>query len=121
MSATLTALRGQMAQRGWHIYVLPRTDEHQSEYLGIADERVKFVSGFSGSSALAVITHTEALLWTDSRYFLQAEKELTEGWAMRKLLEGEKKWFEHVVENYPKDSVVGIDPRLLTAGMGLAI
>jgi hypothetical protein len=36
---------------------------------------------------------------------------------MRKLLEGEKKWFEHITENYPKDSVVGVDPRLLTAGI----
>jgi Xaa-Pro aminopeptidase len=106
-----------MTQRGWQIYVLPRTDEHQSEYIGISDERVKFVSGFSGSSAITVITLTEALLWTDSRYFLQADKELTEGWAMRKLLEGEKTWFEHIVENYPKDAVVGVDPRLLTAGI----
>jgi Xaa-Pro aminopeptidase len=54
------------------------------------------VSGFSGSCAFALITLTEALLWTDSRYFLQAEKELKEGWAMRKILEGEKKWFEHI-------------------------
>lgn len=35
---------------------------------------------------------------------------------MRKQLEDVKKWFEHIVEKYPKDSVIGIDPRLLTAG-----
>lgn len=64
---------------------------------------------------------TEALLWTDSRYFLQAEKELADGWSMRKLLEEEKKWFEHIAENYPKGSVVGVDPRLLTAGKRLTI
>jgi Xaa-Pro aminopeptidase len=97
MTETLTALREQMKQRGLQIYVLPRTDEHQSEYIGPSDERVKFASGFSGSNALALITLTEALLWTDSRYFLQAEKELTEGWSMRKLLAEEKKWFEHVI------------------------
>ena len=90
-----------MTQRGLAVYVLPRTDEHQSEYLSPADERIKFASGFSGSNAIAVITLTEALLWTDCRYFLQAEKELFEGWKMHKLLEGEKKWFEHIVENYP--------------------
>ena len=42
---------------------------------------------------MAVVTMTKAALWTDSRYFLQAEKELQEGWEMRKLVEGEKKWF----------------------------
>lgn len=63
-----------MTQRGWAIYVLPRTDEHMSEYLGPVDDRVKFASGFSGSNAIAMITHTEAQLWTDCRYFLQAEK-----------------------------------------------
>jgi hypothetical protein len=36
------------------------------------------------------------LTWTDGRYFLQAEKELAEGWKLRKMLEDEKKWFEHI-------------------------
>ena len=68
----------------------------QSEYLCPCDERVAFISGFTGSNALALISQDEALLWTDGRYFLQAEKELTEGWSMRKMIESEKKWFEHI-------------------------
>ena len=52
--------------------MLPRTDEHQSEYLCPCDERVAFISGFTGSNAIAVISQTEALVWTDGRYFLQA-------------------------------------------------
>jgi Xaa-Pro aminopeptidase len=115
MSEQLIKVRELMSLRGWNIYLLPRTDEHQSEYIGPSDERVKFISGFSGSNAFAVISLSEALLWTDSRYFLQAEKELQEGWALRKLVEEEKKWFEHVVDNYPAATKIGVDPRLLTA------
>lgn len=55
-----------------------------------------FISGFTGSNGIALISKTEALLWTDGRYFLQAEKELHEGWKMKKLIAGEKKWFEHL-------------------------
>lgn len=121
MSEQLSKVRELMSLRGWSIYLLPRTDEHQSEYIGPSDERVKFISGFSGSNAFAVITLSEALLWTDSRYFLQAEKELQEGWALRKLVEEEKKWFEHVVDNYPTTSKIGVDPRLLTARICLAM
>jgi hypothetical protein len=46
---------------------------------------------------------------------LQAEKELYPTWTMKKLLVGEKKWFEHIVAFYPKESKIGIDPRLLSA------
>ena len=106
MAEILQQLREQMTQRGWAIYVLPRTDEHSSEYIGPSDERVKFISGFSGSNAITIISHSEALLWTDGRYFLQAEKELLEGWQMRKLIEGVKKWFEHITENYQNDSQI---------------
>lgn len=63
-----------MTAKGIDVYVLPKTDEHQSEYLCNCDERVAFISGFHGSNALVVVTQTEALMWTDGRYFLQAEK-----------------------------------------------
>jgi Xaa-Pro aminopeptidase len=58
------------------VYVLPRTDEHQSEYLCGEDERLAFLTGFTGSSGLAFISQIDAFVWTDSRYFLQAEAEL---------------------------------------------
>ena len=88
----------------------------QSEYLCPCDERVQFLSGFSGSNAIALISQEEALLWTDGRYFLQAEKELAEGWSMRKMIESEKKWFEHIAEKYPAKSKIEIDGRLISAG-----
>jgi Xaa-Pro aminopeptidase len=55
------------------------------------------------------------LLWTDGRYFLQAEQELYPTWTMKKMLAGEKRWFEHIIEFYPKGTKIGVDPRLLTA------
>ena len=74
MSAVLKKFRELMTVAGINVYVLPRTDEHQSEYLCPCDERVSFLSGFTGSNAIALISQDEALLWTDGRYFLQAEK-----------------------------------------------
>ncbi|VDN03846.1 unnamed protein product [Thelazia callipaeda] len=65
-------------------YLLPNTDAHQSEYICKRDSRVRFLSGFSGSNAFALITDQEALLWTDGRYFIQAGKELEPGWQLMK-------------------------------------
>jgi|JI9StandDraft_1071089.scaffolds.fasta_scaffold544124_1 Xaa-Pro aminopeptidase len=62
-----------------------------------------------------MVSQTEALLWTDSRYFIQAQQELGEGWGLKKMLPEEKKWFEYISEKYPKSSRVGFDPTLLTA------
>ena len=61
-----------MKDRNWDLYLLPRTDEHSSEEIAAEDQRVEFISGFSGSNATALISQKEALLWTDGRYFLQA-------------------------------------------------
>ena len=93
MAESVGKIRELMATRKWDLYLMPRTDEHQSEYIAPCDERVKFVSGFSGSNAIALISAKEALLWTDGRYFLQAEKELYPGWQLKKMVAGEKQWF----------------------------
>jgi Xaa-Pro aminopeptidase len=79
------------------------------------DERLAYVSGFTGSNGIALISKEEALVWTDGRYFLQAEKELLPGWSMKKMLAQEKKWFEHIAENYPKGTKISIDGRLISA------
>ena len=103
----------KVKQYAW--YVLPRTDEHQSEYICACDERVAFASGFTGSNAISIISQDEALLWTDGRYYLQAEKQLHEGWKMKKMQAGEKKWFEVIAEAYTEGATVGVDSRLITA------
>jgi Xaa-Pro aminopeptidase len=115
MDSTLSKLRELMKEKGIDVYVLPRTDEHQSEYLCACDERLAFISSFTGSNGLALISQKEALMWTDGRYFLQAEKELGEGWEMRKMGRGEQRWFEHIAKEYPKGTVVEIDGQLMSA------
>ena len=73
----LTALRSRMRANRVKAVVLYRTDAHQSEYLAPCDERVQALSGgFSGSNATTVVTDRKALLWTDSRYWIQARKQL---------------------------------------------
>ncbi len=57
-------------------YIIPSSDPHQSEYVADHWKSRQWVSNFSGSAGLVVITQTHAGLWTDSRYFLQAEQEL---------------------------------------------
>ena len=83
----------------------------KSEYLAPCDERIKFISGFSGSNGICVITASEALLWTDSRYYLQAEKQLEAGWKMMKWEAKAKTYFEWLSESSCKR--IGIDPSQL--------
>jgi len=60
-------------------------DSHMSEYLAPCDERIKYISGFSGSNGTCLTTEDQALMWTDGRYYLQAEKQLYDGWQMMTL------------------------------------
>ncbi|KAL8546727.1 hypothetical protein ACS0TY_006450 [Phlomoides rotata] len=62
--------------------VVRSEDYHQSECVSAMDKRHKFVSGFMSSSGLALITANKALLWTDGRYFLQAEHQLSNKWKL---------------------------------------
>jgi Xaa-Pro aminopeptidase len=69
-------LRAEMQKQKLAAYILPNTDPHGSEYIAPYWQSVKFLTGFSGSAATVVVTLKSAALWTDSRYFLQAEKQL---------------------------------------------
>ncbi|KAK3035251.1 hypothetical protein RJ639_033885 [Escallonia herrerae] len=84
MADTLSSLRSLMASHSppLHALIVPSEDYHQSEYVSARDKRRKFVSGFTGSAGLALVTMNEALLWTDGRYFLQAEQELSDQWKL---------------------------------------
>jgi Xaa-Pro aminopeptidase len=69
-------LRELMRQRGVAAYIIPSSDPHQSEYVAEHYAARAFMTGFTGSAGTAVITLKEAGLWTDGRYFIQAESEL---------------------------------------------
>lgn len=72
MSERLTRLRALMTEQKLDCYICFHGDNHNSEYLAPCDERIKFISGFSGSNGLCVVTQTDALMWTDGRYYLAA-------------------------------------------------
>ena len=56
-----------MINAGLDAFLVPSGDSHQSEYIAEADERLKWISGFSGSSGFAVVTKEKAAFWTDGR------------------------------------------------------
>lgn len=72
----LQALRTEMSKRNIAIYIVPTADFHESEYVGEYFTARKYMTGFTGSAGIAVITMTEAGLWTDGRYFVQAAAQL---------------------------------------------
>lgn len=72
----IATLRQQMIARNIDAYIIPTSDPHQSEYVASHWKSREWVSGFDGSSGTVVITKDHAGLWTDSRYFLQAEQQL---------------------------------------------
>lgn len=111
MSDPLDALRELMEAHSppLHALVVPSEDAHQSEYVAARDQRRQYVSGFTGSAGLALITRNEALLWTDGRYFLQAAQELSERWKLMRI--GEDPLVETwIADNLDKDAAIGVDP-----------
>lgn len=72
----LAALRSLMSERGADILLITSDDYHQSEYVGAFFKSRAWVSGFTGSAGTLVITNNEAKLFTDGRYYIQAERQL---------------------------------------------
>lgn len=116
----LKKLREEMAQRGIDIYVVPTSDFHDSEYVGEHFKARKFITGFTGSAGTAVITMTEAGLWTDGRYFVQAERQL-EGSTVtlyRMGEEGVPTVDEFLAEKLPENGCLGFDGRVIGGTWG---
>ena len=72
----LAALRHIMQRESWDAVVIPGSDPHSSEYLPARWQQRQFISGFTGSYGTFIITPSHAGLWTDTRYFIQFDKEL---------------------------------------------
>ena len=70
------AMRRFMKQRGIAAFIVVSSDPHSSEYVADCWKSREWISGFDGSAGTVVITHDNALLWTDSRYWLAAGKSL---------------------------------------------
>jgi Xaa-Pro aminopeptidase len=76
LSKKLTMIRNEMQKNGVDIYIVPSIDAHNSEYVPVHWQRRPWISNFTGSAGEAVITMDHAYLWTDGRYYSQANKEL---------------------------------------------
>mgnify|MGYP003042965931 CR=1 FL=1 len=89
LKQALMDLRNKMQENGLEAYLIPTSDAHQSEYLSKYDKTREYVSGFTGSAGSLLVLKDTAYLWTDGRYFLQAEKQL-EGSGINLCKMGEK-------------------------------
>lgn len=116
----LQALRAEMAKRGIDIYVVPTADFHESEYVGEYFKARAFMTGFTGSAGTAVITQTEAGLWTDGRYFVQAERQLAGSGVtlFRMAEEGVPTIDEYLEEKLPECGCLGFDGRVVNSTWG---
>lgn len=111
MTKRLSDLRKLMKDHRLIAYIIPHQDAHNSEYISEADERIKFICNFDGSAGTCVVTASQALLWTDGRYFNQATQQLPSEWTLMKdRLPGTPKISEFLTKL--GSGLVGIDPLL---------
>ena len=116
----LRQLREKMEERGIDIYIVPTSDFHESEYVGEHFKARKFITGFTGSAGTAVVTKTEAGLWTDGRYFIQAEAQL-EGSTVKLYkmgIEGVPTVTEFVKDKMEHNGCIGFDGRVINGKLG---
>ncbi|MBR4163817.1 MAG: aminopeptidase P family protein, partial [Solobacterium sp.] len=111
-------LRELMAENQIDIYYIPNEDDHLSqEYTAPYFQSKSFISGFTGEAGCVIVTDKFAGLWTDGRYFTQAEKEL-EGTCitlMRLKQEGIPDPLDYIMQNIPENGIIGFDGRVVSA------
>ena len=112
----LDAVRARMRKVGVDAYLVPRADKHQGEYVPPSQERLKWLTGFSGSAGLAIIGLKKAALFVDGRYTVQARNEVDTG--VFELPEfGTSRPAAWIADTLGvRGGVVGFDPWLHTSG-----
>ncbi|XP_029463280.1 xaa-Pro aminopeptidase 2 isoform X2 [Rhinatrema bivittatum] len=112
-SRQLSGLRQQMGLVNVSAYIIPATDAHMSEYIAERDKRRAWMTGFAGSAGTAVVTMSKAALWTDSRYWTEAERHMDCNWELQKM-----PWINSIVEwllnEIPAGEKIGFDPYLFS-------
>jgi Xaa-Pro aminopeptidase len=117
----LQALRQLMAAQKVDAYIITAADPHISEYLPAHYKAIPFACGFTGSAGTLVITQDFAGLWTDSRYFTQAETQLKDtGYELVKLkVPHTPEYIDWLRQVLPKGAKVGFNHQLITMGLAL--
>ncbi|HBA47649.1 MAG TPA: peptidase M24 [Lachnospiraceae bacterium] len=116
----LAALRSQMKENGIDYYMIPTADFHNSEYVNDYFKVREYFSGFTGSSGTLLVWKDGAGLWTDGRYFIQAEHELegTTVTLFRMRDEGVPTITEFLEKNMKQSQTLGFDGRVISVQAG---
>lgn len=111
----LQNLRAKMQENGVQAYIIPTSDFHETEYVSDYFACRKYMSGFTGSAGTLVVLADQAGLWTDGRYFIQAQAQLQDtGITLMKMGQPETPSIEdYICQNLSKDSKVGFDGRVI--------
>jgi len=109
----VAALRTELARRGLTGFIVPRSDRHQNEYVPASEQRLAWLTGFTGSAGVAIVLMQRALLFVDGRYTLQAREQVdTSLFAIEHLVDTPPdRWIE---ENLAIGDRLGYDPWLHT-------
>ncbi len=113
LTARLAAFREELLRRKLSGFVIPRADQQQNEYVPPADERLAWLTGFTGSAGMAVVLLQEAAIFVDGRYTVQAPKQVdTSAWSVQSLVEPPpESW---LTEHLKSGDRLGFDPWLHT-------
>ncbi|KAG8915366.1 hypothetical protein FRC00_005361 [Tulasnella sp. 408] len=123
-SQKLQAIRKVMKDQPEPIdyYIIPSEDAHQSEYVSQADARREYISNFSGSAGLAIVAHDSAHLFVDSRYWIQAAKEIDNSWTLHRVgAPGERSWLDWIRHESTPNVLFGVDSRLISCDTAVAL
>jgi len=114
LAARLSALREELARQKLTGFVVPRADQQQNEYVAASEERLAWLTGFTGSAGLAIVLSKEAALFVDGRYTLQAGKQVdAKAWQIEPLVEPPP---EHwLTRHLSAGDRLGFDPWLHTS------
>ncbi len=112
-AARLAALRAELSRRGLTGFLVPRADAHQGEYVPARDERLRWLTGFTGSAGQAIVMQSRAAVFVDGRYTIQAATQL-DGAAFETVAIATTEPGEWLREVARKGDIIGFDPWLLT-------
>jgi Xaa-Pro aminopeptidase len=113
LTARLAAFREELIRRNITGFVIPRADQQQNEYVAPSEERLAWLTGFTGSAGMAVVLRNKAAIFVDGRYTLQAAKQVDNSWTVQPLVDPPpERWLEH---HLAQGDRLGFDPWLHTS------
>lgn len=114
----LSLLRDSLKEQGIDAYIIASADPHIGEYTADHWKIISWLTGFTGSNSTVVVTGSFAGLWTDSRYFIQAEQQISgSGFVLfRPDVYQDNDYSDYLTENLKSGSSIGFDGRIFSAG-----